>query len=116
VYHIESVMHFGEITPDGYKHFRTTLSLSNGMPIDQSDATLDFPRYPGFTNISSTDVKEVDVTTTLEQPDTFQGIKIADESSDVTTITKEIQTGTDTTTQGDDSIATSLDPGTSGDH
>jgi hypothetical protein len=116
VYHIESVMHFGEITPDGYKHFRTTLSLSNGMPIDQSDATLDFPRYPGFTNVLSTDAKEVEVITTLEQPDTFGGIKIADESSSITVVTKETQTGTDTTTQGDDSIATSLDPGTSGDH
>ena len=115
VYHIESVMHFGEITPDALKHFRTTLSLSNGMPIDQSDATLDFPRYPGFTNMPSTDAIQVEVTTTLEQPDKFEGVKIGDESSSVTTVTQEVRTVEDTETQGDDSIATSLDPGINGD-
>jgi hypothetical protein len=89
VYHIESVMHAGEITPDGKKHFQTTLSLSNGMPIDQSDATLDYPRYPGFSNLPSTDLD-------IKQDGTVPDNKIL--------------------TQGDDLIATSLDPGTSGEH
>lgn len=50
VYHIEEVTHQWGISPDGKKYFSTSMSLSNGMPKDQTGATEDFPRYPGFTN------------------------------------------------------------------
>lgn len=47
-YHIESVTHSCSIDGSGNKTFKTTLELSNGMPVNQKDATADFPRYPGF--------------------------------------------------------------------
>jgi hypothetical protein len=54
VYHIESITDSCQITKTG-KSFNTTLSLSMGMPIDQTtdngSISTDFPRYPGFTII-----------------------------------------------------------------
>jgi hypothetical protein len=73
-YHIETIMHRGWIGPDGKKDARTTLQVSNGMPVNQDDATDDFPRYPGFTNVdvgadatvSTATLGDPDVATSLE--------------------------------------------------
>ena len=46
-YQIESVSHSCGIN-DGFKFFDTSLSLSNGMPIDQGFQNGVAPRYPGF--------------------------------------------------------------------
>lgn len=48
VFHIEGVSHsFGISTESGDKHWRTSLSVTNGMRADTDDNT-DFPIYPGF--------------------------------------------------------------------
>ena len=48
-YQIESITDICSINPDGIKTWKTVLSLSNGMPIDQNtDYREHFPRYPGF--------------------------------------------------------------------
>lgn len=49
-YHVESVSHVCSID-DNRRTFRTSLELSNGMPVDQTEATSDAPRYPGFHNV-----------------------------------------------------------------
>jgi hypothetical protein len=48
VYHIEGVTHRFSQLGDGNKSFRTAFDISNGMPINQSSASDDFPRYAGF--------------------------------------------------------------------
>lgn len=53
-YHIESITHSCVMSPDGRKTFSTSIEMSNGMPIDQTDATADFPRYSGFKNTKTT--------------------------------------------------------------
>lgn len=53
VYHIEGVSHNCQIDTEGNKTFNTQLSLSNGMPVDQTEATPDFPRYAGISNIQT---------------------------------------------------------------
>lgn len=85
-YHIESITHSCSIVGDGIKSFKTSLELSNGMPIDQGDAEVlvDFPRYPGFTN------KKPTPDGSLEQ---------------------EFNFAPTTTTTGDAEILTSQDPG-----
>ena len=47
VLHIDSVSHSCGIN-GGLKHFRTTLNLTHGMPVDQKDWLVNYPRYPGF--------------------------------------------------------------------
>jgi hypothetical protein len=49
VYHVESITHSCRIMETG-RSSRTTIEVSNGMPADQTDATDDVPRYPGFRN------------------------------------------------------------------
>jgi hypothetical protein len=46
-YHIEGITHTCSMNGDN-KTFNTTISISNGMPIDQSSATFDAPHYAGF--------------------------------------------------------------------
>lgn len=63
-YQIEGYSHNCEIN-DGGKSFKTMLELSNGMPVDQSEATADSPRYPGFHNFErSTTRRGLDVVET----------------------------------------------------
>jgi hypothetical protein len=53
-YHIESFSINCSESSNGDKNFTTTLSLSNGMPIDQeTEYKKDFPRYPGFGKTAS---------------------------------------------------------------
>jgi hypothetical protein len=47
-YHIEAVTHSCGVAGET-KFFNTTLSLSNGMPVDQSTASENAPHYAGFT-------------------------------------------------------------------
>jgi hypothetical protein len=83
-YHIESVDHDCSISPDGRKYFYTTMTLSNGMPIDQGDPSMliDFPRYPGFTTVNK---------------------YTEDASGNITQV--------DENSQGENEVLTSLDPG-----
>jgi hypothetical protein len=90
-YHVESVTHDCSIGEDGLKTFHTTLELSNGMPVDQ-ESTADFPRYPGFHNITKS---SSDGQTTANDTNGSEGIPQQDE----------------TTTSGDPDVATSNDPG-----
>ena len=118
VYHIEAITHSFSISPDGKKRFVTSMSLSNGMPSDQTGASLDFPRYPGFNNQSSTvSTTTTETTTTTDiQEDTFMGVKVGDETTSIetaTTTTKQTKSSS-TNTNGDNDIATSLDPGFTG--
>lgn len=54
VYHIESITDSCMIAPNGVKQFHTTISVSNGIPIEQkSDYIEDYPVYPGFNNMKS---------------------------------------------------------------
>jgi hypothetical protein len=55
VYHIESVDHRFGLDAAGNKYFRSHLSVSNGMPADQSGADEDFPRYAGFSAATGVD-------------------------------------------------------------
>ncbi len=95
-YHIESVNHSCGISADGKKMFRTHLELSNGMPIDQSDASDDFPRYPGFIN----HIAEHSETTVFE----------SDGAADEVTTKDWTETTADL---GDDEFADTQDPGVS---
>lgn len=52
-YHVEGITHRCAMQGDS-RVFRTVLELSNGMPVDQEEATADFPRYPGFRNVELT--------------------------------------------------------------
>jgi hypothetical protein len=48
-YQIESIVDNCSINQDGIKTWKTTLTLCNGMPVDQdTDYKEHFPRYPGF--------------------------------------------------------------------
>ena len=49
-FHVESVSHTCSIDMDGTKNFITSLNVTNGMPIDQVNSYVHFPRYPGFGN------------------------------------------------------------------
>lgn len=91
-YHVEGITHDAGITPDGKKSFTTTLELSNGMPIDQTGATADFPRYPGFRN-EFQDQDDSARLPTMEAPETAGFAP------------------TDTTITGDDEFLTDDDPG-----
>jgi hypothetical protein len=57
VYYIESISDNCSVSPKGTKSYETVLSLSNGMPADQSlqngDDSEDFPLYPGFEVLDS---------------------------------------------------------------
>lgn len=77
VYHIESVAHNIQMDDDGNKSFDTTLELSNGMPVDQSLATADFPVYPGFKNILRQNQIQADA-------GPGEHVTITEESTDVT--------------------------------
>jgi hypothetical protein len=52
VYYIESITDNCSISPSGVKSFDTIVTLTNGMPADQTvengDEVEDFPVYPGF--------------------------------------------------------------------
>jgi hypothetical protein len=57
VYYIESITDTCSISPHGIKSFDTVMTLTNGMPADQSgdksnDFSEDYPLYPGFTSIT----------------------------------------------------------------
>jgi hypothetical protein len=97
-YHVEGVTHNCSISPRGIKTFRTDLELSNGMPVDQDDATADFPRYPGF--------KNHEVTVRRERhkqlpPDVYGPQDNSVEEFD----------SAETDTDGDDELLTRQDPG-----
>jgi hypothetical protein len=72
VYHIENVHHRCAMQGDR-RSFRTTLEVSNGMPADQSDATADVPRYPGFRNIQIEQTEAQDESTEDSGDDFFVG-------------------------------------------
>jgi hypothetical protein len=81
-YHIESVSHSCSVSgPSGVKSFQTTLVLSNGMPIDQGMLNDVAPRYPGFHGQDDTSIDSV----------------LGEDASGQN--------------EGDDSFATSTDPG-----
>jgi hypothetical protein len=104
VYHIEGVNHSCSISPDGRKSFKTSLDLSNGMPKDQSDATIDFPRYPGFKNVEVLSQKDKLNYATSEEAAIAEG-----SGASTLSITRESQV--ETVTVGDSEIASSQDPG-----
>jgi hypothetical protein len=69
-FQVESVAHNCSMTADGIKTFSTTLTLTNGMPIDQKGASVNFPRYPGF-SAGQTNQGAGDTTTEQEGDDQF---------------------------------------------
>ncbi len=113
-YHIETVTHSCSISSDGVKSFKTHLSLTNGMPVDQAEATLDFPRYPGFHNL---DVVKKDVAVTVGEFSTTdgEGSSLTDEEIEQNwgsaNRTTTITTSFSTDTTGDPDVGTSNDPG-----
>lgn len=50
IYHIEGITHNCSIDASGRKSFRTSFELSNGMPVEQKDASSFAPSYPGIKN------------------------------------------------------------------
>jgi hypothetical protein len=94
VYHIESITHDCTIA-NGKKAFTTILEISNGMPADQSEATPDFPTYPGMRPVSSI----------IQKPPTLPTMEAPEDSG--------IPTDEETTnTTGDPNTVAGFDPGT----
>ena len=119
VYHIEEVSHQWGISPDGHKHFSTSLSLSNGMPKDQSGATSDFPRYAGFSNVTNNGVQRTRNTSQVSQEDYIEQTGTSPISyvqvhrGDLINV-PVTETADETGTIGDPMAVTSLDPGITG--
>jgi hypothetical protein len=129
VYHIEGVNHTCSIDDSGNKTFKTSVSLSNGMPIAPDDQVGDdFPTYPGLQNSrknkpvapkadeasifpdqdnSSNDPDyrrkhyEQDIDTSLTNPDQI----------DPPTLSNPENSERTTTASGNDDFAVSVDPG-----
>jgi hypothetical protein len=106
-YHIEEVTHRWGISPDGQKNFTTALGLSNGIPIDQSEATPDFPKYAGFHNIPVAGVERTrNISAVAQKEDVLTDTHAGDLIS-----TPVTETTNETDTTGDSGSLTSLDPG-----
>lgn len=119
VFHIESISHSCNIAGDGRKQFRTILQLSNGMPVDQEQASPDFPVYPGFTSMRTETSEQV------PNPEFGRAVAEALGASDGSysdtldisdrirsTVPKYVDKKTATFTDvSDDNIGTAFDPG-----
>lgn len=87
VYHIEQITHTAQITPDGKKSFRTTLSLSNGLDINSSTAGT---QYAEMATPNAYDARIAD----WLQKQILPGVSESQDVPDRTGVLDKVKTGT----------------------